>query len=88
MTISLYSGTPGSGKSLHATARILKRLKRGRPVIANYSLLRDKIPHPELFVYADNSELTPQMLVEFSRGWFGAHDFAEDSILLVVDECQ
>lgn len=88
MTMSLYSGTPGSGKSLAATGRILKRLKRGRPVIANYALREDRIPNPELFNYVNNADLTPQYLVEFARGWFGAHEFKEDSILLVIDECQ
>ena len=87
MTISLYSGTPGSGKSLHATERIYRRLKRGLPVIANYNLDKDKIPHSELFTYLDNDELSPQRLVDFARGWFGTHRFGEDKILVVIDEC-
>lgn len=88
MTMSLYSGTPGSGKSLHATDRIRRRLKRGLPVIANYNLDKETIPHPELFTYLDNTELTPERLVDFARGWFGTHRFGEDRILLVIDECQ
>jgi len=58
------------------------------PVIANYNLDKDVIPHPELFTYRDNVALTPQWLVEYARGWFGTHKFGEDRILLVVDECQ
>ena len=88
MTMSLYSGTPGSGKSLHATDRIYRRLKRGMPVIANYNLDSKVIPHPELFHYVDNSELNPKWLVDFAREWFCTHRFGEDRILLVVDECQ
>lgn len=88
MTISLYSGTPGSGKSLAATMRILKHLKRGYPVIANYSLIREKIPNSDNFTFVDNKQLSAAYLVDFARGWFGAHDFKEDSILLVIDECQ
>lgn len=88
MTMTLYSGTPGSGKSLHATDRIRRRLKRGLPVIANYNLDRDRIPHPELFTYLDNEELTPRALVDFAREWFGSHRFGEDRILLVIDEVQ
>ena len=88
MTISLYSGTPGSGKSLHATERIRKRLARGLPVVANYNLDATKIPHPELFTYLDNQELTPQALVDYARGWFDSHRFGEDKILVVIDECQ
>lgn len=88
MTISLYSGTPGSGKSLHATDRIRKRLKRGLPVVANYNLDVDEIPHPELFTYVDNSRLTPDLLRDVARGWFGTHRFGEDMVLVVIDECQ
>lgn len=88
MTISLYSGTPGSGKSLHATDRIYKRLRRGLPVIANYNLNRDKIPNPELFHYVDNAELTPDAVMDISREWFENHRFGEDRVLLVIDECQ
>lgn len=57
-------------------------------MIANYNLNQDAIPHPELFHYVDNEQLTPKMLVEFARGWFGTHRFCEDKILLVIDECQ
>ena len=73
---------------MHATERIYRRLRRGAPVIANYNLNQDAIPHPELFHYVDNEQLTPKMLVEFARGWFGTHRFCEDKILLVIDECQ
>lgn len=88
MTISLYSGTPGSGKSLHATERIRARLKRGLPVIANYNLDKTKIPHPELFHFIDNQDLTPSAIVDVARGWFGTHRFGEDKVLVVIDECQ
>lgn len=86
--MSLYSGTPGSGKSLHATDRIRRRLKRGLPVIANYSLDAEVIPHPELFTFLDNSDLTPDFLIGYARAWFAKHRFGEDRILLVIDECQ
>lgn len=36
MAISLYSGTPGSYKSYHATEDIIKWLMRGKNVIANF----------------------------------------------------
>lgn len=78
----------GSGKSLHATERIIKRLKRGLPVITNFSLDREKIPHPELYTYLDNDDLRPQALVDYARGWFRTHRFGEDKILVVIDECQ
>lgn len=88
MTISLYSGTPGSGKSLDATDRIRRRLKRGLPVIANYALDRSKIPNPELFHFVDNEDLTPSFLAGFACEWFRDHPFGEDRVLIVIDECQ
>ena len=41
--IYLYSGTPGSGKSLHTASVIYWTLKRGVPVIANFAINTGKI---------------------------------------------
>lgn len=38
MAIYLYSGTPGSGKSLHATYDLIDYIKSGRGVIANFQV--------------------------------------------------
>lgn len=87
MAIWLYSGTPGSGKSLHATAEIRANLRMGRPVIANYDLAPD-IPNRELFRYVDNLSITPDYLERVAAEWWSDHRFAEERILLVLDECQ
>jgi len=39
--IYLYSGTPGSGKSLHLANIIWQKLRSGRPVIANFPIQLD-----------------------------------------------
>ncbi len=67
--IYLFSGTPGSGKSLHATKVVIDYLKRNKPVICNYSLnLKEyKNIRPSRFIYVDNSEITPEYLTNFSR---------------------
>lgn len=39
--IELYSGTPGSGKTFHATEKIFYRLRRKRNVICNYPINTD-----------------------------------------------
>ena len=36
--IDLYTGTPGSGKSLHCAKEIYNRLSRGKGVIANFDI--------------------------------------------------
>lgn len=88
--IKLYSGTPGSGKSLHAARDIIVRSQLGEPIVGNFEcdLLRYKRAN---FTYCPNDELTPEFLYEYSRKFFkgrrpGAKD--EGSILLVIDECQ
>ena len=36
--IRLYSGTPGSGKSLHVAEKIYNRLSAGKPVVCNFAI--------------------------------------------------
>jgi zona occludens toxin len=91
MTIYLYSGTPGSGKSLHATKDIKQRLDLACPVIANYRL-SPSVKHFEMYTYKDNEELTPEFLYEYASDWWAGsgkyHKFREDFLLLVIDEAQ
>lgn len=87
--IYLYSGTPGSGKSLHTARVIYYSLKRGCPVIANFSINLDKIKGKKSeFVKKDNSDLTPSFLIEYARNYFHGKPIKESSLLLVIDECQ
>lgn len=88
--IRLYSGTPGSGKSLHNARDIIMRSKFGEPVIGNFDCdLRSY--KKSNYTYCPNDKLTPAFLRDYSRKFFngrrpGAKD--EGSILLVIDECQ
>ena len=43
MSITLYTGSPGSGKSLHCTENIINCLEKGINVISNYSIAIEKI---------------------------------------------
>lgn len=90
--ISLYSGTPGSGKSLHIARRIYYTLRDKRPVIANFEVkreyIRKKRPEKLRFTYIPNDELTPERLIEFSAEYFRKRIIREDTILLVIDEAQ
>lgn len=88
MTIYLYSGTPGSGKSLHATRDIRDALKYKRiSVIANYEVVKDE-RWQGAFNYVPNSELCPHLLVSYAAYLWEETEFREDGILLVIDECQ
>lgn len=84
--IWLYSGTPGSGKSLHATKDIINRLIRTKNkdnqfVICNYNL---KVKYSDKFFYMDNFDITPDFLIEFALNF---HQLGkENQSLLVIDE--
>ena len=92
--IYLYSGTPGSGKSLFANNEIRFQLNRRtpRPVIANFELAKDApIKHPDMFHYLPNSELTAEYLTDFATDFWNAPDapeFREEYLLIVLDEVQ
>lgn len=87
MTIYLYSGTPGSGKSLDAAKTIRYWLKHGKPVIANFEVNHDEIRSGR-FTYMPNSCFSVDDLVLWASDWWSDHDAKEDGILLVLDECQ
>ena len=73
MSISLYSGTPGSYKSYHATADIVQWLGRGKNVIANYPINVSKyykgrrLKRLGKFVFKPNTELTVSYLLKFAK---------------------
>ena len=81
--IELFTGSIGSGKSVHAIREVQKRTKR--PVIMNFPL-RKMRPN---WVYRDNDELDVSWLIEFARAHsaerYGGR-VREGMILLVIDE--
>lgn len=92
--IELYSGTPGSGKSLHVAEQIRRWLHRWKaPVIANFSFRASSCNEKGWgsFLEVSNSQLTSNFLEYFSetyknlRGW---KSVPEEHILLVIDEAQ
>lgn len=93
MTVYLYSGTPGSGKSCHQAQDILEFLKYEHgAVIANYEIdesrIKKSIKRGAVFVSTENSDLTPENLIKFSRMYFKKKRFKEGAIRLYIDESQ
>lgn len=91
MTIYLYSGTPGSGKSLHAASDIRAQLAMGRPVITNFELgANAKCRNREMYHYIPDLLMRPQDLRDFATDYWESVNprFAEDRLLLVLDEMQ
>ncbi len=88
MTIYLYSGTPGSGKSLHQARDIWYRGRSGKPVIVNFDVNASGLRYPECVHVVYNDQLTPSFLESFSRDYFSSHKFCEGAIKLYIDEAQ
>lgn len=88
--IVLYSGTPGSGKSLDTARTIYNWCRRGAPIICNFPLNVDniKVKRKKDIHFIPNGELDPDELVTFSKSYFSGRPCKEDSILLVIDEAQ
>lgn len=88
--ITLYSGTPGSGKSLHTAKVIYNRLRYHRQTIStvNVEVSRVKKARKDDYIYINLREVKPKFLRDFSREYFKKHKYKEGSILLILDECE
>lgn len=88
--IYLYSGTPGSGKSLHQASDIYWWLHNNKPCICNFEVNTDKIKTKKLgeYYYISNDILRPELLIKYSQLYFKNHKFKEGAIRLYIDECQ
>lgn len=88
--ITLYSGTPGSGKSLHCISLMLRILRSGRHVISNFPIKFNekerKKGYEDLFHYWSNDEININNLVEFAidKGFLAKGK--ESQCLVVIDE--
>ena len=86
--ILLFSGTPGSGKSLHTARYIYYQLLFKHPVICNFDINRKMVKHSDLFTFVDNADLSPEYLIEYASRYFADRTVKEDSINLIIDEAQ
>ena len=64
--IILYTGTPGSGKSYHATSQVWHLTKKHINVIANFVVNVPEKQQP-YFYFMDNKQIKVKRLIEFSR---------------------
>lgn len=90
--IELYSGTPGSGKSLHLARTVRDALKFSCPVIGTFHINEDclwknsKYPYTFISIY----DLSPEYLKDYfvkNKDQY-LKKGVEGSFLLVIDECQ
>lgn len=95
MSIHVFTGTPGSGKSLHAASLVRYELTRkySRPVIANFAL-GDGAPlsdaQRDLYTYVPNEDMSAARIERICQDYWrdSGRPFREDYITLVLDECQ
>lgn len=89
--IQLYTGTPGSGKSLHMAKDIFyyASSRRDRLVITNFDVVREKLKYPDRVICVTNKQLkTPDLVIEIAKNYFESHNLKESSIILFIDEAQ
>lgn len=89
--IYLYSGTPGSGKSLHIADKIYWSIRTRKPVICNFDInekMFKKDGYKKYFTYMENSKLSPKKLIQYAMEYWNGKPVKEDTILLVIDEAQ
>lgn len=85
--ITFFSGTPGSGKSLHTAKEILTIIRNGHRVIANFPV---KLPKrfrkkKDRFIYKQNMDITVKYLQDFAMKHH--RKGVEGQTTLIIDEC-
>ena len=80
MTMLCYTGIPGSGKTYHA---VMDMVHQRGAIVTNVH-----VTDIDDCAILPLHEITPEMLMGFSVWWFKDHDYKENSLLLVLDECQ
>ncbi|WP_281655726.1 zonular occludens toxin domain-containing protein [Eggerthella sinensis] len=80
MSLYVYSGVPGSGKTYHAVRDM--RFNRA-PVITNV-----KVSGLDNVAVLPLEQITPELLMAYSHHYFATHKYKENTLLLVIDEAQ
>ncbi len=85
--IVLYSGTPGSGKSLDLARLIMLKCRFGQNFIGNMVINREKLQGMKgKYIFVDTYSLNPADLVAYAEKY---HERGkEGQTILIIDECQ
>lgn len=88
--IVLYSGTPGSGKSLDCARTIYNWCRKKKPILCNFPINEKniKLRGKKDIRFISNDQLDPDNLVEIAREHFNGRPMKENAILLIIDEAQ
>lgn len=94
MSMLIYTGTPGSGKSLHVVRDLWEKYNWGGTIITNIVLNLPKAMFAKTanYIHIDLWEMEPDDLIKISEEYYTTHNIKsfpdEDRLLLVLDECQ
>lgn len=85
--ISLFTGTPGSGKSLDVAEMIYIKLKLGHTVIGNMRVKPEKIKNCKgKYIYVETYHMNPHDFIRYALKY---HKHGkEGQTFIVIDECQ
>lgn len=86
--IYLYSGSPGSGKSLAMAQEIYWHVKMHRPVLANFEIDTSRFKDATSFLYVPFEEWKPKTFEDYARWYFRDNPFKEGAITVYWDEAQ
>ncbi len=85
--IILYTGTPGSGKSLDVARQMAVKLSLGHNVIGNMTIRPEKISKKKgKYIYVDTYSLNPEDLKEYALRFHKKG--IEGQTYIIIDECQ
>lgn len=87
MTIRLFSGTPGSGKTLHAVEEGLDGMRRRGGVIANFPVTKARVDRKTgeaKWLYVPDEQMTPGFFMDHAKRWDDVG--AESQGLVIIDE--
>lgn len=85
--IYMYTGTPGSGKSLHTARDILINSKRKRNyILCNFEINKTMLKYPQNIIEYDMFSVEPQYFIDWSIK--NLEPRRENQALIIVDECQ
>ena len=85
--IVLYTGTPGSGKSLDVARQMEAKLLMGHTVIGNMFINQDVLKNRKgKYIFVDTYKLNPKDLAEYAKRYHKKG--VEGQTYLIIDECQ
>jgi zona occludens toxin len=101
MVMNCFSGTPGSGKSLHLARECMDYLRVGKNVICNFACYTKVLDRERnsimgkifrrfkkygVYIFKSNKEINVRWLVSYA---FKYHKYGiENQTLIAIDECQ